>query len=596
MTEHSRKSRWAASAAMIALTACSAGDGRPTAHFDSAVAVSRSSSVGTAPMFAVSRDGHEAVVWVSAPNGGAEGSLFLNVDGRQASTLSDSIGPIEAHGEAPPKLVYGTDGSLNVVYVVGKEVPGRRFPLAALRFARSTDGGRTWGAPVTVTDDSSTFGSHNFHALHAAEDGTLYAAWLDGRHGKSSAYVTRSTDGGRTWAPNVRVSAGEACPCCRTSLATGVDGTLYLAWRQVYPGNIRDVVVARSSDRGATWSEPVRVHEDNWVFDACPHAGPSLQVDKAGRVHIAWWTGKEGSAGVFYARSDDGAKTFGAPIALGVAEFSRPAHVQLALGANDVVAAVWDDGTLQTPQIVLRASHDGGKTFGDVERLSAPGKAAAFPVLGMTRTGVAVAWSEEDSAVATMREHSHPNMKDPHAVMKMEAVGEAQVMVRRGTLGGAAPKAVSATGFRPLGVGDLAPRYEAVSLAGDTLRVGGGEGGASQPVTLVNVWATWCESCREEFADLDRISKDYAKRGVRVVSVSVDQGSSAGVQRFVDAVRPSFPVAHDPAGRIQRLYAAVGVPSTYVVGADGRVVWKLTGNLHADPGQVREELDKALSR
>src|SRR6185369_6718113 len=52
---------------------------------------------------------------------------------------------------------------------------------------------------------------------------------------------------------------GEACPCCRTNIATTDDGTLYLAWRQVYPGNIRDVVVAHSSDKGATWSEPVRV-------------------------------------------------------------------------------------------------------------------------------------------------------------------------------------------------------------------------------------------------------------------------------------------------------------------------------------------------
>ena len=575
----------------VGLTACTNSSAGATARFDSAVAISRSSSVGTAPMFAVSRDGHEAVVWVSAPDGGAAGSLFLNVDGKQASTLRDAIGPIEAHGEAPPKLVYGGDGSLNVVYVVGKEVPGKRFPLAALRFARSVDGGKTWSVPVTVTDDSSTFGSHNFHALHASADGTLYVSWLDGRHGKSSAYVTRSTDGGRTWAPNVRVSVTEACPCCRTALATGVDGTLYLAWRQVYPGNVRDVVVARSNDKGATWSEPVRVHEDNWVFDACPHAGPSLQVDGAGRVHVAWWTGKEGAAGVYYTRSNDGAKTFDTPVALGVAQFSRPAHVQLAVD-DSVVAAVWDDGTLATPQVVLRASHDGGKTFGDVERLSAPGKAAAFPVLGMTRTGVAVAWSEEDSAVATMREHSHPDMKDPHAVMKMEPVGEAQVMVRRGTLGGAAPRVANSASFRPLGVGDIAPRYEAVSLSGDTLRVGG----APQPVTLVNVWATWCESCREEFADLDRISRDYAKRGVRVVAVSVDQGSSAGVTRFVKAVRPSFPVAHDPAGRIQRLYAAVGVPSTYVVGADGRVAWRLTGNLHADPEQVRRELDKALTR
>ena len=57
-----------------------------------------------------------------------------------------------------------------------------------------------------------------------------------------------------------------------------------------------------------------------------------MQVDSAGAVHIAWWTGKQGAAGTFYARSTDKGATFGTPIALGVGEFSAPAHVQLALG------------------------------------------------------------------------------------------------------------------------------------------------------------------------------------------------------------------------------------------------------------------------
>src|SRR5690606_26159532 len=127
-------------------------------------------------------------------------------------------GPIEPHGESPPKIAYASDGSLDALYVVGKVVPGRRFPLAALRFARSPDGGKTWDEPVSITDDS-TFGSHNFHALHIARDGTIYAAWLDGRSGKSRAFATRSDDGGRTWAPNLPISTGEACPCCRTALA-----------------------------------------------------------------------------------------------------------------------------------------------------------------------------------------------------------------------------------------------------------------------------------------------------------------------------------------------------------------------------------------
>jgi hypothetical protein len=281
---------------------------------------------------------------------------------------------------------------------------------------------------------AAIFGSYNFHALYAAPTGALYAAWLDGRDGKSATYMTRSADGGRTWAPNLRVSGGESCPCCRTAIAGGADGAVYLAWRTVLPGNVRDVVVARSPDGGATWAEPIRVHADDWVFDGCPHAGPSLQVDAAGRVHVAWWTGKEGAAGVYYARSDDGGRSFGAPLPLGTAEFSKPAHVQLALGEGGIVAAAWDDGTLRVPQVLLRVSRDGGATFGPAEPVSAAGRAATFPVLSAGGRQLTVAWSEQSAEAAERAAHHAPDMRDPTAVMGLPTVGESQVLARTGSI------------------------------------------------------------------------------------------------------------------------------------------------------------------
>jgi hypothetical protein len=385
-------------------------------------------------MFAIAPDGREATAWVSAPDGGKDGRLYISTGAGELAELRDSLGPIQPHGEAPPKIAYAPDGSLLALYVVGREAPGRRFPLAALRFARSADGGRTWGAPVTVTDDSE-FGSHNFHALHVASDGTVYAAWLDARGGKSAAYITRSEDGGRTWAPNRAVSAGEACPCCRTAIATAPDGTVYVAWRAVLPGSVRDIVVARSDDRGATWSEPVRVHADDWVIDACPHAGPALAADDSSRLHIAWWTGKEGAAGAYYARSHDGGRTFAHAVPLGVARYSRPAHLQLALGNGGLVLVAWDDGTLQTPRIALRISRDGGTRFAPASMVSAEGRAATFPVLGVAGDSVTIAWTEQSSEHAHEAERARPDMKDPNAVMGLPTVGASRIVVRSGALG-----------------------------------------------------------------------------------------------------------------------------------------------------------------
>jgi BNR repeat-like domain len=415
--------------ALIAGCARSAG---PTFHAAEVLSVG---DAGTAPMFAVSSSGKEAVAWVSAPNGGTDGRLNVSIDGDAPVVIRDSLGPIEPRGESPPKLAYSPDGSLSALYVVTRLVPGGRFPASALRFVHSADGGAHWSAPMTVTDDS-LFASHDFQALSAAPDGVLYASWLDGRLGKPTVYMTFSTDGGQHWMKNIRVMTGEACSCCRTAIAEAPNGGLYIAWREVFPGNVRDIVVARSPNRGFTWEDPVRVHADNWVFDGCPQAGagPSLQADGKGAVHIAWWTGKQGSAGVWYARSDDGALSFSVPIPLGVAEFSRPAHVQLALGGQEGrLIAAWDDGTLATPRIVVRTSKDRGAHWSEPATLSDPqgARAAGFPVVAASRDRVAVAWSEQSLAAS---HDAHADTNDPHATIPLSSVGDARVVVRRGTL------------------------------------------------------------------------------------------------------------------------------------------------------------------
>lgn len=400
--------------------------------------------VGTAPTLAMGPGGRRAAAWVSAPGGGSDGRLYVAVGDTSGALgapveVRDPLGPIEPHGEAPPKLAYGADGALYALWVVGREVPGRRFPASALRFARSANGGRSWSAPASVTDVPQPFGSFNFHSLQAGRGDTVYAAWLDGRDGRSATYFTRSTDGGRRWQPNVRVHAGESCPCCRTAVAPGRGDTVYAAWRTVAPGQVREVVVARSPDGGRTWAAPVRAQRDGWVIEGCPHAGPSLTVDAGGRVHVAWWSGRAGAAGVFYARSDDGGRSFGAPVALGVAERSRPAHVQLAVadaagGARAVrVVVAWDDGTRNTPVVRVRVSRDGGASFGPAAQASDPTRAATFPVLALDGARLALAWSEEGAMDATHAAHA-PAMRDPKARVPLPTVGRRSVVVRDGSV------------------------------------------------------------------------------------------------------------------------------------------------------------------
>lgn len=123
------------------------------------------------------------------------------------------------------------------------------------------------------------------------------------------------------------------------------------------------------------------------------------------------------------------------------------------------------------------------------------------------------------------------------------------------------------------------------TVGGDTIRVG-----PNESPTLVNVWATWCTSRREEMTDLVALQHEYGPRGLRIVGVSVDQGSDVRVERFASAQHLTFPIARDPAGGIQQRYQVVGVPTSYLVERDGRLLWRHTG-MH----DVREVIDRAIT-
>jgi BNR repeat-like domain len=428
-------------AAAALLPGCANGPDAGDLDFTPAMVVSHETENGATPMFLATPRGDRVVAWISAPGGSADGTLHLSVTEagaerpRPTVSVRDPLGLIEAHGEAPPQLAVDSTGSLAVLYLVGKEVPGERFPVSALRFIRSTDLGRTWTEPVTVNDGGrfGPFGAHNFHALTASPDGSYLATWLDGREGSSGVWMSRSTNGGRSWEPNRPIYSDPTCPCCRTAVAVGGDGAIYVAWRAILPGDIRDVVVMKSVNGGKSWNAPVRARTDGWVYPGCPHAGPAMRVDARGAVHIVWWTGKSGEAGVYYARSVDGGRSFTArPIAVG--EQSQPAHVQLALSPAGTVLVAWDDGHGEIPRVFLRRSSDGGSSFGRPVLLSDRGVAAGYPVLAVYGDSVAVAWSQTTAVEHRARLAARAEKPGSKAPIPLPRVGQSEILMRTARL------------------------------------------------------------------------------------------------------------------------------------------------------------------
>ena len=78
------------------------------------------------------------------------------------------------------------------------------------------------------------------------------------------------------------------------------------------------------------------------------------------------------------------------------------------------------------------------------------------------------------------------------------------------------------------------------------------------------------------------------------MAVSVDQGGDDKVRRFAAAQGSRFPVVHDRGATISPLYGVVGLPSTYLIGKDGRVRWMLVGSFLEAKDALEKEISAAL--
>lgn len=407
-------------ASVVAGPGCARSDAAPATVGAETVVAERGASVPTVAIDP--RSGRAYAAWVGE-DGGVSG-VYLSAaeagSGRFGPPVrvNDLPGDAAPHKQAPAQVAVGPEGTVYVVWQNNTEIEGRRFPASDVRLAVSTDGGRTFRPAITVNDDAGgPPSSHTFHDVEVTPDGAVYVSWIDSRvrdrlraahptpaeaeHGAHGGHgmgeeglpgpeirVARSADGGRSFGASVVVAA-DACPCCRTTLAAGPDGEVYLAWRQVMDGGVRDVVVARSEPGRLAFAAPVRVHADGWVYDGCPHAGPSLAVDAAGGVHVGWYTGREGRQGLWYAASRDGARTFGEAVPILTDEWVPPSRVELA-AAGPTVWLAWEDRRAAAPAWSL-----GRATPGGIVRATATGRPGESPSLAAAADRAVLAWSRD---------------------------------------------------------------------------------------------------------------------------------------------------------------------------------------------------------
>jgi cytochrome c biogenesis protein CcmG, thiol:disulfide interchange protein DsbE len=113
-------------------------------------------------------------------------------------------------------------------------------------------------------------------------------------------------------------------------------------------------------------------------------------------------------------------------------------------------------------------------------------------------------------------------------------------------------------------------------------------------VVVLNFWASWCLECRQEMPALDRLHRTLQPRGLTVVGLNARE-SPAAAQRYAGTLRLSFPLVLDADGRINTLYGVVGLPTTFVIGRDGRAVALAVGIRDWEGAQARALFEALLA-
>jgi len=112
-------------------------------------------------------------------------------------------------------------------------------------------------------------------------------------------------------------------------------------------------------------------------------------------------------------------------------------------------------------------------------------------------------------------------------------------------------------------------------------------------VVYLDFWASWCGPCRQSFPWMNEMQAKYGAKGLQVVGVNLD-AKRADADKFLAEVPASFVLAFDAQGDTPRRYAVKGMPTSLLIGADGKVIQVHAGFREDERKQLEEAIATAL--
>jgi peroxiredoxin len=136
--------------------------------------------------------------------------------------------------------------------------------------------------------------------------------------------------------------------------------------------------------------------------------------------------------------------------------------------------------------------------------------------------------------------------------------------------------------------GNEAPEFSARDIDGKLVSVIALRGN----VVLLNFWATWCASCKDEMPSLEKLYARYGSRGLRVVGIASD--SKEKIREFSRDFPVSYSLISDRKSEVQRLYGVRGIPVSFVIDRRGIIVGRGFGGVDWLSSEAEALIENAL--
>ena len=113
-------------------------------------------------------------------------------------------------------------------------------------------------------------------------------------------------------------------------------------------------------------------------------------------------------------------------------------------------------------------------------------------------------------------------------------------------------------------------------------------------VVLLNFWATWCPPCRREMPSMERLRVKMQGRPLEILALDSAEPVE-DVEAFLAIMKLGFPILLDPDGVITKNWKVFGLPTSFLIDAQGRIRYSLSGPVEWDEGEALQIVESLLA-